>query len=491
MTVEGTLDVFNLPEILQLIGQQRKTGILTVQGESNIVAISFLQGEVVAADALDRTVEDGLRDVLVREGVATAEQLAGEDGDGRPMDRWVEAGLVSRDQVLRGLRGQTFEVLQGLLGWTQGEFKFYSGDEVSYEEGIRPISIEELLVRSIQDDEPEAVPEYGGRYRRLDPLPVEIRDRVPGVAPPDEVPGVLFLVPDERLVLDSLAEARSVEQVVGDTDLDEYKVRLALYRLLEREVVAPFDAQRDEEVEQLFDVPVLADIEPPPDLGVDDEDESLLGDLPLTEEAPAQAQTPEPAAEEPVVEEARPAEPESDDSLPEIDLDLTLQGQASAPVPAPALRRRVRFRGLEGWVGRGLGLLLALLFVSQLVPGPLRLLSPFPWQEAEREALVKGRLGASFLKIDRALKTLFLLDGSFPPNLNRPIEAKLLEEPDLDSGDGRRVLWQTTEGGYDLTLDSAGGGPTASETVIENFFLDPAFVGLDDEGATAPLVLLD
>ena len=42
MAVEGTLDLFKLPEILQLISQQKKTGILTVQGQQDIVAISFL-----------------------------------------------------------------------------------------------------------------------------------------------------------------------------------------------------------------------------------------------------------------------------------------------------------------------------------------------------------------------------------------------------------------------------------------------------------------
>ena len=46
MAVEGTLDLFQLPEILQLISQQQKTGILTVQGQNDIVAISFLSGKI-------------------------------------------------------------------------------------------------------------------------------------------------------------------------------------------------------------------------------------------------------------------------------------------------------------------------------------------------------------------------------------------------------------------------------------------------------------
>src|SRR5260370_33820389 len=72
MAVEGTLDLFRLPEILQLISQQGKTGILTVQGQQDIVAVSFLNGRIVAADALTQTVEEGLSQVLVSEKLVSA-----------------------------------------------------------------------------------------------------------------------------------------------------------------------------------------------------------------------------------------------------------------------------------------------------------------------------------------------------------------------------------------------------------------------------------
>ena len=76
MAVEGTLDVFQLPEILQVIAHQRKTGILTVQGHNDIIAVSFLDGQVVAADALNQTMEDGLGDVLAQEKLMSPEQFA-------------------------------------------------------------------------------------------------------------------------------------------------------------------------------------------------------------------------------------------------------------------------------------------------------------------------------------------------------------------------------------------------------------------------------
>jgi len=153
MAVEGTLDLFKLPEILQLVSQQKKTGILTVQGQQDIVAISFLNGRIVAADALNQTLEEGLSQVLLKEGMISAPDLgraaAEHQSSGvRLMDLLVERRYIERSQLLEALRLQTYRLLQQLLRWNQGDFKFYSGDEVSFEEGFEPISVEDLLLNS-------------------------------------------------------------------------------------------------------------------------------------------------------------------------------------------------------------------------------------------------------------------------------------------------------------------------------------------------------
>ncbi|HSF39929.1 MAG TPA: DUF4388 domain-containing protein [Thermoanaerobaculia bacterium] len=163
MAVEGTLDLFKLPEILQLISQQQKTGILTVQGQQDIVAISFLNGRIVAADALNQTLEQGLADVLVREGLLSAPEFARASAEhqssgARLLDVLVERRFVERPQLLHALRLQTYRLLQQLLRWSEGDFKFYSGDEVSYEEGFQPISVEDLLINSLPEVPPPQPP---------------------------------------------------------------------------------------------------------------------------------------------------------------------------------------------------------------------------------------------------------------------------------------------------------------------------------------------
>src|SRR5436305_10190100 len=156
MAVEGTLDLFKLPEILQLIAQQKKTGILTVQGLHDIVAISFLSGRVVAADALNQSMEEGLARVLLSERLLGAAELARASAEHqqsgeRLIDVLVQRGHITRARLLSALRPQTYQLVEQLLHWPEGDFKFYSGEAVSYEESLVPIPVEAVLLHAVQD----------------------------------------------------------------------------------------------------------------------------------------------------------------------------------------------------------------------------------------------------------------------------------------------------------------------------------------------------
>lgn len=207
MAVEGTLDLFKLPEILQLVSQQKKTGILTVQGQQDIVAISFLNGRIVAADALNQTLEEGLAQILHKEGMISAPDLARAAAEhqaagGRLIDLLVERRYIERSQLLEALRLQTWRLLEQLLSWSQGDFKFYSGDEVSYEEGFDPISVEELLINtapSLPAEPPPPRPGPAPAPRPAPAAPVASVGRtaaaVQPVAPPQPAPPRLQAVP--------------------------------------------------------------------------------------------------------------------------------------------------------------------------------------------------------------------------------------------------------------------------------------------------------
>ncbi len=171
MAVEGTLEVFKLPEILQMISQQQKTGILTVQGQQDIIAVSFLKGQIVTVDSLNQTQEEGLAQILVKEGLLTSAQFSRASSEHqsagmRLLDFLVERNYLQRDALLRALRLHATRLLGELLRWDKGEFKFYGGDEVPYEEGFVPITVEEVLAgaqRRVTGPVPFPTPALGPR----------------------------------------------------------------------------------------------------------------------------------------------------------------------------------------------------------------------------------------------------------------------------------------------------------------------------------------
>ena len=76
MALEGTFKDFGLADIFQLVGLQKKTGVLTVRGEGGrLVTVSFEKGAVVFADEFQRTEAERLGNVLLRTRLLTQEQL--------------------------------------------------------------------------------------------------------------------------------------------------------------------------------------------------------------------------------------------------------------------------------------------------------------------------------------------------------------------------------------------------------------------------------
>ncbi|MDX1630930.1 MAG: DUF4388 domain-containing protein [Thermoanaerobaculia bacterium] len=466
MAIEGNLETFNLPEILQMISSQDKTGILTVQGVNDIVAISFKVGQVVGAVALNLTVEEGLGQVLASQGMVSpgdfAEVTEEHERTGkRLLDLLTEQGLLDRSSLLEALRLQTYRLMLQLLRWDQGEFKFYSGDEVAYEEGFYAISVEELLIRSVSDlgeEQGAELPEPEGVYERV-PGAAEIKVQgVDGEGPSPGDPAV-WLDSEEKRLWDSLDGERSAESLAEEIDLGRYKVLFTLYRLLSEGAVRPKAVPAKDRAEERKEVP--RDIpEAPPEAA------------PPMEAPPAiEPEEPAESLEIPMEEALEEGEEEPVARRPSLDLDWIgeLVPSASAAVVA---------------------ILLGALPFAASVSG---LLLPFPWQSDTRQTLEANRTLARYQRIDRAARTFFLLEGHYPDALSELVDLRLLAVRDLHDPRGRVLSYSSDDVSY-LLQPVEEGRPVdevpVRESITGDFLLDPDFLEVPDREAP-PLVLLD
>jgi hypothetical protein len=149
MSFEGSLQDTNVPTVFEVIGDERHTGILTIQDDREIVAVTFLKGEIVGVDALVEQ-EEALGAFMAEEGLVARDDFAAvldahRSGGGKVTDLLVDRGLVPRPDLLAVLRRHALARAQDLLEWRSGTYKFYAGDEVAFEDGFEPIAVDELL----------------------------------------------------------------------------------------------------------------------------------------------------------------------------------------------------------------------------------------------------------------------------------------------------------------------------------------------------------
>ena len=458
MALEGDLRFFALPDILQVISHQQKTGILTVQGEQDILAVSFLRGEIVAADALNQSFEDGLGEVLASQGVMRPDDFQRYSEEHRASgERFseflVQRGALSRAQLLLALRVQTYRLLLHVLRWREGEFKFYSGEEVSYEEGMVPIGVEEVLLRSVGDLVGEGtlsgtLPHGFVAYERLSSArPVRV-----GAAAAD-VPGIepdtVWITPDEKTVLDRLDGRSTADEIARGSGLGEYKTLYALFRLLRSGLARPAGEPGYSATEA---EPLPAPVATPG---------PLLGPAPGPKLGPAPGPTPARAP-------AAPAQ------------------------PALAAAARPERRLAQALAAVAAAVALAVLAAAFL--GPSRMLLPFPGQEGPRAALEKQRRIGRNIVLDRGARTFYLLEGRYPASIEELVGRRLAPERALRDPAGARLTLESEAETY--RIHPVERGETASEpgvadSIAGDFLLDPKFFAGLREEVGIPLVLLD
>jgi hypothetical protein len=129
VALRGNLQDFGIADVFQLIGQQRKTGVLEFRGEAGKVQLRFDRGAVVAAAPVGSWAEEALGEMLVRCGRLTRDQvdrLVPEcEAAAQTVPRLaVSKGWISREDVDRIEDLLTRETFFEVLRWETGDFDF-------------------------------------------------------------------------------------------------------------------------------------------------------------------------------------------------------------------------------------------------------------------------------------------------------------------------------------------------------------------------------
>ncbi|MCI0567714.1 MAG: DUF4388 domain-containing protein [Acidobacteria bacterium] len=240
MALQGTLKDFSLADIFQLIGLQKKTGVLTLKDRAEVVTVSFLDGSVVAADSLPKRMEDRLGVVLVKSKQITEVQLQQalklqKQTLKRLGTVLLEQKYLRQDALREALRIQVSQTIFRLFRWRDGEYRFSQDQKLDYDrDNILPLTAESILMEGarILDEWPmveKRVGSYSGIFRRT-----KAAEQALGVS---QGKSGIVLSSEEKAVLQGVDGQGSVQDLIESSFLSEFDTCRVLYELIGRELV--------------------------------------------------------------------------------------------------------------------------------------------------------------------------------------------------------------------------------------------------------------
>jgi len=233
VALKGTLKDFGIAEILQLIGQQMKSGLLHLESRDEEIHIALSEGSVVRAEAVGRKANERLGAMLVRAEIITQPELdyalnLQRRSLRRLGDILVEHGFVSREDLREITHLQTTETVYRLFAWKSGTYEFEAGAVEWDKETATPLRAESVLMEG---------------FRRVDEWPI-VRKRISSLqatferrkAIPDGAQGedgdFDSIGGNERRVHALAIPGRTAEKIVDLSRLGEFETCKALSNLV-------------------------------------------------------------------------------------------------------------------------------------------------------------------------------------------------------------------------------------------------------------------
>jgi hypothetical protein len=152
MALEGTLRDFSFADILQLISLQRKTGVLTLKRDDNVVTLSFLDGCIVGASSLNQHTEDRIGLILLKRGEVTETELEAalrrqEETLQRLGRILIDHHVVSEQVVREALEQQILQIVYRVFRWSDGEYHFSQETDIDYDRDLMvPMAADSIIM---------------------------------------------------------------------------------------------------------------------------------------------------------------------------------------------------------------------------------------------------------------------------------------------------------------------------------------------------------
>jgi len=246
MALRGNLRDFTITQLLNLINLASKTGTLVIDGASEQAYVSFREGKLAYARIGK---DDGsLASVLYKANKINANQYkaiidrAGQMSDKELGLLLINAGYVSREDILLNLQAYFTDMIRRLFTWVEGVFRF-EAEMLPPDDRINVrLDLENIII------------EGSRQLRELEQLQDEIPSLDMALKFTERPLTNVNLSVDEWKVVKFVDPKNTMRQIAKTNKLTEVEVRRIVYGLLQAglvELVRPADAPMPQAVKPL------------------------------------------------------------------------------------------------------------------------------------------------------------------------------------------------------------------------------------------------
>ena len=224
MPLAGSLETFNIANLLQFLSVEQKTGVLQISGSGKTAKIFIQSGLIVYATSSQQEFRLGhflrSREVISEEELQECLQLAEERNQqlGRVL---VEQGYISRSSLKDFLSLQAEEILYDLFLWEAGDFEYTDIPIDVTGKLFIPLNPMGIIMEASR-----RIDEWSIIKRKIpsEELIFKISEKI-GYTKKNK------LTKNERRILSLMDGSRTVKQVINDSDYVEFATYKIIYSL--------------------------------------------------------------------------------------------------------------------------------------------------------------------------------------------------------------------------------------------------------------------
>lgn len=227
MEIEGSIEEFSVPEILQFFSLHKADGVLRMKSGKEEVDFGFKKGKIAAAAHKGEEFFYSINDYLFRAGKITEKELKDYNKRANELNVSVfqlllQEGIVGGKELREIISFKIQEIIDEVLTWKEGRYSFHPGEALYTSSSI-----------SVELDPNSLVMEGMWRIDEWPQIRTVLTDDDVVLKKKDKPDIALELGDKEKKVLDKVTDGITIGELIRITGFGKFQTYNAVYRLIE------------------------------------------------------------------------------------------------------------------------------------------------------------------------------------------------------------------------------------------------------------------